>query len=224
MSTLLPIDSVALTCLVAFIIMMIKRYIDLVGKPYIISGTKTMKDIMNRCPSIHRLFWPTPYCYNEHLQFVPFILHGIYLRCFPPYKWYREDIQLPDDAMIHLDWVISSPVMIHGLTNDASDITPVLMIHHGAFCCTHDLPGQSYIQPALDRGWMVCVLNRRGHVSRLTTSKFNFFGCTQDVKVVTQMILDRRPLTKIFTVGISSGQLSLLIIYSIASLSSHDSL
>ena len=205
----MTIDSMTYTCAAAVIgiciIVMIKRYIELVAKPYIISGSSTMKDIMTRCPSMHQLFWPTPYCYNEHLQFVPFILSGFYSYCFPPYQWYRENVQLPDDAIIHLDWVISSPAMIHGLVDDALNTTPVLMIHHGAFCSTYDLPGQTYIQPALDRGWMVCVFNRRGHVSRLSTGKFNFFGCIQDLKVATQSILDRRPLTKIFTVGISSG-------------------
>jgi predicted alpha/beta-fold hydrolase len=42
----------------------------------------------------------------------------------------------------------------------------VVVLHHGAMCDSADMPGDSYIWPALQRGWLVCVFNRRGHGHR----------------------------------------------------------
>lgn len=181
-------------------------YFKLVSKPIVLNGNNAkISNIMKECKSVHKLFWPTPYCFNEHIQLVPFIFIGLFNQLIHPFKWYHDLIELDDGETIILDWVISSPKLVNGLTIDQDDMTPILMLQHGAFCNSTDLPGQSYIQPAIDRGWIICVLNRRGHNQLLSKPKFNFFGCIHDIKSINKYILSKRPKTKILTIGLSSG-------------------
>lgn len=174
-------------------------YARLVKKPNVKHSNDQIRKITDKCPSLDSLYWPSPLCWNAHTQFVPFMLCGLRDKIFPPFKWQREIILLPDGEEVSLDWVTGIP------SSDATNDTPVLVLHHGAFCDSSDMPGQYYIQPALDRGWHVCALNRRGHHGSLTVPKWNFFGCVKDVNVVTQSILAKRPKAQLLTVGLSSG-------------------
>jgi hypothetical protein len=185
-------------------------YSKVVKKPVVIPGNEHIAKIMDMCPSLHKTFWPTPYCWNAHLQFVPFVLFGAWDKyIFPPFRWYRQMLTLDDGEQVALDWVVPSDINAiiprDGLPCDTNSTIPVLMLHHGAMCDSSDLPGQSYIRPALERGWFVCALNRRGHTTPLTKPKWNFFGCSKDVKVATQSILARRPKAVLLTLGLSSG-------------------
>jgi predicted alpha/beta-fold hydrolase len=181
-------------------------YTRLVAKPVCRSGNKTMQKLLDQCPSLSQLFWPPPHCWNAHAELVPFLIRGELNKLYPRFKWYREQVVLPDGELLAVDWVASTPVMeTSGLLADEHDSSPVLVLHHGATSYNLDMPGQDYIAPALQRGWKVCVLNRRGHTDVLTRPKWNFFGCVQDVKCVTQSIKDRRPNAKLLTVGISAG-------------------
>ena len=181
-------------------------YLRLVKKPILCTGNEKIAKLVAACPSLSQHFWPPPQCWNEHLQFVPFVIKGELNKLYPKFKWHREWIVLPDGEMLALDWVISqSCVGESGLAANPHDDTPILMLHHGAMCDSSDMPGQDYISPALERGWLVCVLNRRGHGDLLRKPKWNFFGCVQDVRCVTQEILNRRPKARLLTVGLSSG-------------------
>lgn len=181
-------------------------YSKVVARPCVITGNDEIRNIIDKCPSLKSLYWPSPYCWEAHLQLVPFIALGYWYKRFPSSKWYRQLVQLDDDEEIAVDWVVSAPGMdSNGLPHHDSDETPVLVLHHGAFGDSSDIPGQCYIAPAIRRGWFVCVLNRRGHAGQLTKGKWNFFGCVKDVHCVTQSILLRRPKAKLFTVGQSAG-------------------
>ena len=179
-------------------------YISLVKKPVCVSGNSKVDKIVQRCRALKEVFWPTPFCYNAHFQFVPFIIRGIMDKTYSRFKWHREEILLPDGEVLALDWA-SYEATTSPLSIDNEDTTPVLMLHHGAMCDSSDIPGQDYISPALDRGWKVCILNRRGHTGSLRRPKWNFFGCVHDVSYATQSIKDRRPNAKLFTIGLSSG-------------------
>mmetsp|Transcript_8179 Transcript_8179/g.13592 ORF Transcript_8179/g.13592 Transcript_8179/m.13592 type:complete len:477 (+) Transcript_8179:46-1476(+) len=186
-------------------------YIQVVTRPIVFAGNENIATILDKCPSLQTYFWPTPYCWNAHFQFVPFILRGLWDKYVaPPFEYVREAVELEDGEQIHLDWVVSCPEMriCGGVPDDKTcmDATPILVLHHGAMCDHADLPGQDYIAPALRRGWYVCVLTRRGHAGlKLTRPKWNFFGCPQELKRATQSILQRRPAAKLLTTGLSSG-------------------
>lgn len=174
-------------------------YVRLVKKPKIKHSNDDITKITKKCPSLNSLYWPPPFCWNAHIQFIPFVLCGLRDKMYPPFKYQREYITLPDGEKVSLDWVGGIP------SEHLKDTTPVLVLHHGAFCDSSDIPGQNYIKPALDRGWYVCVLNRRGHAGTLNKPKWNFFGCAYDVHKATQSILAKRPKAQLLTVGLSSG-------------------
>lgn len=177
-----------------------------VARPICQYGNAAIEKLMKACPTLNNLYWPPPHCWNPHLQFVPFILRGIIDKAFPPFRRVREEVVLDDGELMAVDWVVSrSETESKGLTADKDDETPILVLHHGAMCDSTDIPGQEYIAPALQRGWLVCILNRRGHADMLRRPKWNFFGCVQDVRCVTAAIKDRRPKAKLLTIGLSSG-------------------
>jgi predicted alpha/beta-fold hydrolase len=123
---------------------------------------------------LNKIFWPTIYCWNAHLQFVPFIIKGIIDKYYnPPFQWFREIYPCPDGEELIVDWVVTS-YLPTGLTESLEDDTPIIVLHHGAMCDTTDLPGQSYIQPAVNKKWIVCSFNRRGHAQPLKSPKWNF--------------------------------------------------
>jgi predicted alpha/beta-fold hydrolase len=128
--------------------------------------------LLERCPSLHAVYYPSFLWLNAHLQLVPFMLNchlqEHYLR---PFAWVTELASLDDGEQVALDWVGQVPSV------DEVVRTPILMLHHGAGGRSSDLPGQTYVRAALRRGWLVCALNRRGHKPGLPLRRrrWNFF-------------------------------------------------
>lgn len=149
---------------------------------------------------------PHPLLFDSHLSLIPFVIAGLFCKAFPPYKLCSQEVVLSDGEVIVLDWVVTD-----GLVDASAGLlrsearTPIVMIHPGAMGTSRDIPGQSYIAPALQRGWIVCVLNRRGHLRRLSRPRFNFFGAPSDIREVLQSIKAIRPNAVLFNVGLSVG-------------------
>lgn len=140
---------------------------------------------------------------NNHLQLVVFMLN-CYLQesVFRPFKWVTELATLSDGETVALDWVGEIP------NEDLLADTPVLMLHHGAGGRSTDLPGQAYVRDALQRGWLVCALNRRGHKPGVSFKKdrWNFFGCPEDLRcVIRNLVRKKRPKARVLMIGISAG-------------------
>jgi len=165
------------------------------------SHLKTLEEIISECPSLHRAYFPSLFFHNGHLQLIPFMITGLYhLLVNPPFQWVMEEAILEDGEIVNLAWVGEIP------TFSETDEAPILMMHHGAFCDSGDIPGQSYIGEALKRGWKVCVWNRRGHLRKLTTPKWNFFGCTSDLRYIMKTYLhEKRPNARLLMLGVSAG-------------------
>jgi predicted alpha/beta-fold hydrolase len=70
---------------------------------------------------------------------------------------------------------------------------------------SRDVPGQDYILDAHRRGWLVCILNRRGHFAPLLKPQFNFFGSVADATFVCEQLKKARPRAPLMSIGISSG-------------------
>ena len=137
------------------------------------------------------------------------MIQGYFSKLCPKFKWQVEEVKLNDGQMITLEWAVNSqPYAESGLQSSQND-TPIVLIHHGAYCNSRDMPGADYIAEAHKRGWIVAVFNRRNHSGRkypLTKPCWNFFGSTEDVKYVTNnYILKRRPNAQLFMIGLSAG-------------------
>jgi predicted alpha/beta-fold hydrolase len=161
---------------------------------------QAVRKIISRCKSLHEVYYPSFLFINCHLQLLPFTIKSLFTTFFPPCRWVEQIITLDDGEVIRLDWANSVP------GKDKQSSSPILIINHGAFCNTHDLPGQLYVANALNRGWNVCVFNRRGHLRALTKGVFNFFGSTADLRtVIGNHIKPRRPSAPVLLIGVSAG-------------------
>lgn len=191
-----------------------------VKKPSLLfsARNKRLKKMLELCPTLTNNYWPSLVFLNAHMQLFPFIFRGIVNKLVsPPYTLLSEVIKTDDGETLVLDWFVprrcdtSNQFFADSshsgcvILRESMESRSIVMLQHGAMCDSADMPGQDYIQPAHDRGWLVCCLNRRGHSQPLTRPRWNFFGSTSDVRLVTRKILSRIPQAKLFTIGISSG-------------------
>ena len=103
--------------------------------------------IVAKCPSLHSVYYPSFLFLNAHFQLLSFIVNcHIQEYYLVPYVWVTEVTTLDDGKEIALDWIGEIP------TADARSETPILMLHHGAGGRSTDLPGQTYVREALQRG------------------------------------------------------------------------
>ena len=194
--------------------MQLMEYLRLCKPPVVHIGKDALasKRLVERCKTtLKSVYYPCPYVWNRHLVLLPFMMKGFWTKViWPTVKWERELITLQDGEKIALDWAISDKdeCCSEG-TKESDDDTPIVMIHHGAYCNSKDFPGQDYVHTAHKRGWIVCALNRRGHGgrnTRMTKARWNFFGSTSDVAYIAkEVILKRRPRARLLMVGFSAG-------------------
>lgn len=181
------------------------QYFRLVGKPRLFHGSAQSTKLVTLCPSLTSTYYPYVFAWGRHVQIIPFIIRGLLDAYFVKVKWEAENVTLDDGEIVILDWAIPKNNLAEsGLTASKFD-TPIVLIHHGAMCNSKDIPGQCWVEHAHKRGWIACVMNRRGHGKLLTKPKFNFFGSVEDVRAVTRHILLRRPNARMLMIGVSSG-------------------
>lgn len=191
------------------------HYYNIIRKPIVKYGSKKIAKILSKCAKLNELYIPH-ILYNRHLTLLAYSLQGYYYKSIRrPYLYHSEHIKTPDNEVLLVDWVVGrnnkynidvkDKLINEIMSHDHSSNQPIVIMHHGAYCNSSDLPGQDYIESALARGWLLCTLNRRGHKKKLEQNQFNFFGKTDDIRVVTQQILKRRPNARICMIGISAG-------------------
>ena len=166
-------------------------------------------NLIKQCKSAER-YWPSVLGIHSALELVPFIWIGS--RKTNRLSFTAEDVVMDDGEAVQLCWYKCSTRTgpSGGIPSfDSDSEVPIVMLHHGLLCGASDLPGQGYIKQGLSKGWYVCALNRRGHVSRrppLTQPKFHIFGSTSDVRAVVEHIRGtKRPAAPLYMVGLSSG-------------------
>ena len=160
---------------------------------------KILEDIIAECPTLHKPYFPSLFFHNGHLQLIPYTLKGYFTQLvWSPYTWKTEEVILRDGETINLDW-IDIP------SYSANDDSPILIMHPGCFGDSGDIP-HCYISEALQRGWKVCVWNRRGHLRKLKSPQWNFFGGTDDLRYIMQHHLHgKRPRARLLMLGLSAG-------------------
>ena len=157
--------------------------------------------ILAACPSLGRRFWPTPWCFNRHLQLA---LMAFRDAREPPLAFdLSERLQLPDGGTVSLEWA--------GLEH-ATDSAPVLLVLPTVCGDGQSLRGFAREMRAR-LGWCVVILNRRGHGDLpLTTPCFNILGSAGDLREQLRHIRGRLPSSPLYAVGLSAGS-GLLVRY-----------
>lgn len=166
----------------------------------VVNADSKYASLIKQCKSAES-YWPSILGINSFLELLPFMWIGSIkanrLDCA------AEDVEMSDGEVVQVVWYQckSTPSF------DQDSEVPIVMLHHGLLCRSADLPGQGYIQQGLSKGWMVCALNRRGHVPHrpLTKPTFHIFGSTNDVRQVVEHIRTKRPNAPVYMIGLSSG-------------------
>jgi len=164
--------------------------------------------IIAECSLLHKTFWVPFFFHNPHLQLIPYMLKNLLQKLYaPPVTYLSQRFKLQDGEVLTLDWVGANLAAVPSSTDaTAKEPCTVLLLHHGAYGRSNDLPGFSYIEEATRRGWLVLAVNRRGHRGRLTQPNFNFFGNTSDVRyIVEECVRASRPNARVVMLGISAG-------------------
>jgi len=171
-------------------------------RPALYYGRSTLTErILASCPSLRRRFWPTPWCFNGHLQLALTAFHDAHE---PPLRFDRsERLRLSDGGTVSLEWV--------GL-EDSTDSAPVLIVLPSLCGDGQSLRGFVRAMRIL-LGWSVVVLNRRGHGNLpLTAPCFNTLGSTDDLRAQLRHVREQLPTSPLYVVGVSAGS-GLLVRY-----------
>ena len=170
--------------------------------PALYHGRSTLTEgILASCPSLSRRFWPTPWCFNGHLQVALMALRDAHE---PPLRFdQRERLRLSDGGTVSLDWI--------GFDGSAES-TPVLIVLPSL--CGDGQSLRGFVREMRTHlGWGLVVLNRRGHGDLpLTTPRFNTLGATGDLREQLHHIRERLPDSRLYVVGVSAGS-GLLVRY-----------
>lgn len=121
----------------------------------------------------------------------------------------REYLQLADDGLVALDWVIGPCARGRRVTNPGS-LPPVLLVIPNAWGrLTRNVLGLCLL--ALERGYYPVIFHRRGHHGcPLVSPRLQSFGDPSDLKEAVTYIRFRHPAAPLFAVSEGSGSALLL--------------
>lgn len=148
---------------------------------------------------------PSSWLSGPHLQtFCHFILP-----VGPGPELAREYLQLADDGLVALDWVIGPCARGRRVTNTGG-LPPVLLVIPNAWGrLTRNVLGLCLL--ALERGYYPVIFHRRGHHGcPLVSPRLQPFGDPSDLKEAVTYIRFRHPAAPLFAVSEGSGSALLL--------------
>ncbi|KAB1265243.1 Protein ABHD15 [Camelus dromedarius] len=121
----------------------------------------------------------------------------------------REYLQLADDGLVALDWVVGPCARSHRFTN-AGGLPAVLLVIPNAWGrLTRNVLGFCLL--ALERGYYPVIFHRRGHHDcPLVSPRLQPFGDPSDLKEAITYIRFRHPAAPLFAVSEGSGSALLL--------------
>ncbi|XP_055476474.1 protein ABHD15 [Psammomys obesus] len=121
----------------------------------------------------------------------------------------REYLQLADDGLVALDWVVGPCARGRRVTGTGS-LPPVLLVIPNAWGrLTRNVQGLCLL--ALERGYYPVIFHRRGHHGcPLVNPRLQSFGDPTDLKEAVTYIRFRHPAASLFAVSEGSGSALLL--------------
>eukprot|EP01120_Amphizonella_sp_Union-15-10_P008889 TRINITY_DN3286_c0_g2_i3.p1 TRINITY_DN3286_c0_g2~~TRINITY_DN3286_c0_g2_i3.p1 ORF type:complete len:380 (-),score=40.06 TRINITY_DN3286_c0_g2_i3:70-1209(-) len=149
-------------------------------------------DLLSNCKALREKYWPTFWCYNQHLT--------TYLGSFktiPVLTFERELINLEDGGVLALDWFnrLSKP-----MNQPTLIIVPGLSGGSASNYIRHSIKGM------IDIGWCCVVMNYRGMGGLdLRTPKAYCGAYTEDVRHVCKHVRELYPNIFLSAIGFSLG-------------------
>lgn len=166
-----------------------------------------LKRILEQCPSLSSVYWPTWYAHTAFLQFALLGLKELRARIFQRDFFRREVLALQCGERIALDWA-DPPTRHPG--NGATDTRPVCVVLHGAFQDSASATMVDMAKSLTLRGLPVVVMNRRGYGGlglgeEQAAAKVTMFGFDTDLDEVLEAVNRRYPGRPVAIIGFSCG-------------------
>ncbi|XP_012871877.1 PREDICTED: abhydrolase domain-containing protein 15 [Dipodomys ordii] len=121
----------------------------------------------------------------------------------------REYLQLADDGLVALDWVVGPCTRGRRVTNSGGLPAVLLVIPNAWGRLTRNVLGLCLL--ALERGYYPVIFHRRGHHGcPLVSPRLQAFGDPSDLKEAVTYIRFRHPAAPLFAVSEGSGSALLL--------------
>jgi len=160
-----------------------------------------MKTILQQCPALTQLYWPTIFAPTRLLQILLSQVRDLLTWMGPLQPNYRREfVVLSDRQTISVDWLHPARTPPAG--------TPVIVCFHGAFQGSISTQMADIANMGHAEGMPVIIINRRGYGTTLTVPKVNLSGFDEDTdEVLQQEVSKRYPGHPIALVGYSAGSL-----------------
>ncbi|TGL88758.1 hydrolase [Leptospira congkakensis] len=160
------------------------------------SESDFLLNVIERSPNLTNKYYPTFWCFNQHLMLLLLMLKEYRTKPFVYDK--LEQIKMKDGGITGIAW---SGIQ----TGSAKTDKPIVVVFHTISGDEQDV--KSTVQYLREKyGWMVVVCIRRGHGNLpLTKPKINTMGSTSDLKEQLAHIQKKFPKRQLFGVGISAG-------------------
>lgn len=164
------------------------------------TARKRMQRIIQQCPSLHMMYWPTWYAHTALQQLIVLGIKEI-RSAFQWSAYERQILTLKDTARIAVDWVVPKP-------EDALPNGPVCVLLHGAIQDSRSATMKDMAKDLAKRGLLTLVMNRRGYgdlAMDAESARVTVFGFDEDLDEVLLMVGQVAPNRPIAVVGFSCG-------------------
>ncbi|MCB1142813.1 MAG: alpha/beta fold hydrolase [Leptospiraceae bacterium] len=157
---------------------------------------KYHKKLVSRCKILSEKYYPTFWCFNNHLMLIVLLLNEFRSKVYAYDSIDR--LEMSDGGLTGLAWSATG-------TAYRTKGTPIVIIFHTISGDEQDVKTiVRYIKEEL--GWIAVVCIRRGHGNiPLRTPKINTMGSTSDLREQLDFISRKFPSSLLFGVGLSAG-------------------
>ncbi|CAK9075777.1 Abhydrolase domain-containing protein 3 [Durusdinium trenchii] len=183
-------------------------------KAYVGTG-EALRRVYSKMPSAQRPPKPPVWAYGGNWQFMPWMLYNLFSAKFQPLDFEKSYLTVRGlkDTRRRVGGkkrrCMEDEVILNFFPSTSSKLrldAPTILVEPGLMTCTaQDVPGSSFLRRAVDRGFRVVVIERRGHAQPLKSPRWNLFGDSDRPGEWTFPVEETLPKAALFWIGFSSG-------------------
>lgn len=159
---------------------------------------------------------PPFWAYGGNVQFMPWMVYNLFSATFQALDFEKQRFTVKGlqdktqpESKTNPRSMEDEVILNFFPKTSSSDFpldAPTIVVEPGLTCTAQDVPGSSFLRRAVDRGFRVVVIERRGHGAPLRAPRWNLFGDSDDTEQIYEMLQERLPdAVGFFWIGFSSG-------------------